>query len=172
MKEEDFLIETKRLQLCLISREYQADIFREFTETVARFLINKPTGKIEDTISFIDKSRAASLAGRNCQLVAVNRKTGEFIGCLGVHHLDETPAFGLWIKESAWGQGYGREALSALKSWAKKNLTVSHVLYPVFFDNLRSRRLAESAGGIFQRAMVGCDTRGQETDEIEYFIPL
>lgn len=172
MKEEDFSIETERLRLCLISRDYQDDIFREFTETVAQFLVNKPTGKIEDTSRFIEESRAASLAGHNCQLVALERKTGKFIGCLGVHHLDEAPALGIWIKESAWGQGYGREAIAALKVWAKKNLSVAQVSYPVFSSNLRSRRLAEASGGIFKRTMAGHDSRDQETDEIEYLITL
>ena len=168
---KNFRIETNRLFLCLISLDFCEDIFREFTEEVALFLFNKPTGKISDTKKFIIKSRKETLMGNNLQLIAVDKENGQFLGCLGIHKIKEgKPEMGLWFKKSSWRNGYGKEAMLALKKWAKDNITCEFLFYPAFLDNLPSRKIAEFLGGKIKEKKINKNIRGDEFKEIIYII--
>jgi len=71
--------------------------------------------------------------------------------CLGMNALEDkdmpSPELGLWIKESAHGQGFGREVVAALAEWAHKNLGKESFIYPVAVQNVASRRIAEGLHG-------------------------
>jgi len=58
-----------------------------------------------------------------------------------------SPELGLWIKESAHGQGFGREVVAALAEWAHKTLGKESFFYPVAVQNTASRRIAEALRG-------------------------
>ena len=59
----------------------------------------------------------------------------------------ESPELGLWIKESAHGQGFGREVVAAVAEWAYKTLGKKSFVYPVAVKNTASRRIAEGFHG-------------------------
>ena len=165
-------ISTKRLALKPILPAYREEIFREFTEAVTRYTYPQPTGNIEDTDSFIRSSCEEMAKGENLQLVAIVRDTGEFIGCMGVHELAERPEIGLWLKESAWGKGYGFEIVAALKDWAEGHLEYEYLYYPVHRDNVASRRLAEKLGGELEPGeLVLKNMRGEKHPGVAYRIP-
>jgi len=168
---ENLEIVTDRLLIKLIGLEYKDDIFREFTKEVARFLIPQPTGEIIDTVNFIDQSRKNSLAGSDLQLIVLDRKNGEFLACVGIHAPDtKVPELGLWFKKSAWGKGYGKESMAALKAWIESNLDYEKIRYPVFKENIASRKIIESLGGkLFKESLVK-NQNGEELIELEYFI--
>src|SRR5512147_1515942 len=42
---------------------------------------------------------------------------------------------GLWLKESAHGQGFGREVVAALAEWAHKNLGKESFICPIAVQN-------------------------------------
>jgi RimJ/RimL family protein N-acetyltransferase len=71
--------------------------------------------------------------------------------CLGIAGIDEAdqpmPELGIWLKETAYGQGYGTEAVSALATWATEALGKTTFLYPVAEENVASRRIAEKLNG-------------------------
>lgn len=168
---ENFEIITDRLKLVPINLIYQEVIFKEFTLEVTHFLTPQPTGNIQDTINFINDSLAKTLAGSELQLVALDKNTQEFLGCVGFHKTDtNTPELGLWFKQSVWGLGYGKESMLALKNWAKDNLIYDHISYPVCKDNLPSRKIAEFLGGKIAREYIGNNSRGGEFEEVEYLI--
>jgi len=168
---KDFKIITERLLLVPINILYQADIFREFTEDVARYLVPQPTGDINDTVNFINDSFEETRQGRELQLIALDKKTKEFLGCVGLHKINtKKPEFGLWFKKSVWGLGYGKDSMLALKNWAEVNLEYEYIIYPVFKDNLPSRKIAEFLGGKIAREFIGKNFKGEESEEIEYLI--
>jgi len=68
---------------------------------------------------------------------------------------------GVWIKESAQGRGYGREAVAAVIKWASEKFRPSGFLYPVVDENTPSRRLAETLGG----KIIGTRQRHKHGDE-------
>jgi ribosomal-protein-alanine N-acetyltransferase len=167
----DTVVETARLRLVPISYKYSEIIFFEFTERVTKYLIPKPTGDIVDTENFISESLDNLAKGTDLQLVVLEKKTGEFLGCAGLHHLDtSSPEPGIWLKKSAQGMGYGFETVAALKKWADENLQYEYLYYPVEVANIASRRIPEKLGGKLVREFKKENTRGEMRDMVEYRI--
>jgi RimJ/RimL family protein N-acetyltransferase len=87
-------------------------------------------------------------AGKELSSVIRLTSTNEFIGRAGLHPADSTLLeAGIWIKESAQGRGYGREAVVGVIKWASGEFHPSGFLYPVVDENIPSRRLAEALRG-------------------------
>ncbi len=60
----------------------------------------------------------------------------ECLGMAGLEECDaESPELGLWMKESAHGQGFGREVVAAVAAWAHKTLGKKSFMYPVAVQN-------------------------------------
>jgi len=58
-----------------------------------------------------------------------------------------SPELGLWLKESAHGQGFGREVVAALVAWGHATFGKGSFIYPVAVQNTASRRIAEKLYG-------------------------
>ena len=142
-------IEGDRIKLLAIDNKFATDIFREFTEEVTTYMIPSPPKSIEGTESFIAASRCGMEIGYNLQLVVISKATGEFLGNCGLHGENKvkTPEIGIWLKKGASGNGYGREAVRTLIDWAKENLDLDYLVYPVDRRNVPSRKIPESLGG-------------------------
>jgi ribosomal-protein-alanine N-acetyltransferase len=144
-----FELDTERVSLRLISLEHAQDIFREFTSRIARYMSPKPHERIEGTHDFIGSALTALNLGQGLPLVILERNTGEFLGCCGLNGKDDPqhPELSIWVRRSAHGNGYGKEAIVALKRWADINLSCEYLTYPVDRRNKASRRIPEALGG-------------------------
>jgi ribosomal-protein-alanine N-acetyltransferase len=168
---KNFKIETERLILVPIDLAYKDDIFREFTLEVARFLVPQPTGDMANTIYFITDSREKTLNNAELQLIALDKATNEFMGCVGLHDIDtKIPELGLWFKKSVWGKGYGKESMLALKKWADNNLKYDTINYPIFKENIPSQKIAEFLGGVIAAELISKNQNGLEFNEVRYSI--
>jgi RimJ/RimL family protein N-acetyltransferase len=78
----DIEIETGRLLLKPISLDYADVIFKEFTSEITKYMYPKPAENIEETKDFIEESLEGLANGTNLQLILVNKKNNEFIGCI------------------------------------------------------------------------------------------
>lgn len=164
-------LETERLLLVSIAPAHREDIFREFTKEITVYMFPQPTGDIADINAFIEESLAEMKAGSNLQLVALDKQTKEFLGCMGLHHIDtKTPEMGIWLKKSAHGNKYGQEAMAAIKRWADAELEYDYILYPAGIYNIASRKVAESLGGKLIRQFTGKNQLGEPMEEVEYRI--
>lgn len=165
------IIETDRLRLVPISSEYRQEIFQAFTDRVARYTYPQPTGNIADTDVFISGSLDSMEQGGELQFVAVSKNDGDFIGCTGLHHLSTRPEPGLWLKESAWNNGFGFEIVAALKRWVDRYIVYEYLYYPVHKDNVPSRRIPEKLGGILEKEeFVSRNARGEDYTMVAYRI--
>jgi RimJ/RimL family protein N-acetyltransferase len=77
------------------------------------------------------------------------------------------PELGLWLKESAHGQGFGREVVAALVQWGHATLGKGSFIYPVAIQNIASRRIAENLHG----EIIG-NRRNPKYDSVVYSIPF
>jgi RimJ/RimL family protein N-acetyltransferase len=171
MDTSNIIIETANLCLKGISLGYKDDIFREFTPGIATYMSPKPAERIDETVEFISTSIKENKEGSNLQIVILDKTSKDFLGCGGLHHIDQkTPELGIWIKKSAHGHGYGKEAVTALKEWADKNLDYEYILYPVDSENLASRRIPESFGGEIFREYDHVSMSGKKLHLLEYRI--
>lgn len=171
MNLKSFVIESERLRLVPTSEDYAQDIFEEFTDEITKFMMPRTPKKIEETLEFIRASRIAMDKGEELELVILDKFTGEFIGHAGMRKLNtDVPVLGIWIKKSAHGHKFGREAVKALKDWADKNLRYKYLEYPVDKKNTPSRKIAESLGGTVAREIKKTNMAGNILDEVEYRI--
>jgi len=164
-------IKTPRLTLVPISKSDAQSILKEFTEEITTYMYPKPPESIEDVLDFIHYSIETMKVGNNVQLVITNKRNGEFLGCIGLHHIDQkNPELGIWLKKSAHGNGYGLEAIRHLVEWAKKNVGFDHLKYPVDTRNVPSKRIPEVLGGAVQKAYKKKALSGHTLDILEYWI--
>jgi len=171
MDTSNITIETKNLCLRGITIADKDDIFREFTQEITTHMFPKPAEKIEETIEFIETSIKENNEGSNFQIVILYKEDKAFLGCGGLHHIDrKTPELGIWIKQSAHGHGYGKEAVIAIKEWADENLDYEYILYPVYAQNLASRRIPEFFGGEIAREYDEVSMSGRKLHLLEYRI--
>ncbi len=164
-------IESERLLLVPISMDYKNEIFKEFTKEITTYMFPAPAKDISETEAFIGDSLKELAEGSNLQLVILNKDSKEFFGCCGLHHIDtKTPEFGVWLKKSAHGKFYGKEAMAAIKKWADENLKYDYLLYPVADKNIPSRMIPESMGGKIEAEYDKTGLGGNECHILEYRI--
>ena len=164
-------LDSERLRLLPISEVYTDVIFSEFTPDVATYMYPRPAEQRADTEAFVQSAMQENRDGMNLNMVITLRETGEFLGCVGLHHLAASrPEFGIWVKQSAHMHGYGREAIHLLKRWADTYLPYEYLIYPVDSRNLSSRKIPESLGAAIISQFGGTSGMGQELTLIKYRI--
>jgi len=149
-------IAAERILLRPISEKDAGEIFQNFTAEVTRYMSPQPPARFEETLAFISNALEGVRREENLQFVIVDKKSGEFLGCCGLHGHGNpvTPELGIWLKISAHGNGYGKEAIIALVQWADRYLKYDYLTYPVDRDNIPSRKIPESLGSeIFEEAL-------------------
>ena len=167
----DTTIITERLKLVPLSETYAPEIFRELTEDVTMYMFTKPPKKIEETIEFIQKARERIMNGEELNVSIFNKNTGEFLGGGGAKKINtRTPELGIWIKKSAHGNKYGREAVIALKDWIDQHVDHEYIKYPVDKKNIASRKIAEALGGVMREEYPKENMAGNTLDIVEYWI--
>ncbi|WP_207459360.1 GNAT family N-acetyltransferase [Azospirillum sp. SYSU D00513] len=138
---------SERLSLRSFTPGDAPEIFAAVTPTLTRFMVFDPSPSL---VSFSEVWRIwlpNMAAGTDLYLVVRATGSGEFLGLTGLHGIGAPePEAGIWIKESAHGSGFGREAVSTLVGWAGRVIGVRSILYSVAEENRPSRRVAESLG--------------------------
>lgn len=164
-------IETKRLLLEPINFEYIDVIFQHFTKEITEFMYPQPSKNKKDTIDFIESSMKSMKLGTNIQMVIIHSHTREFLGAVGLHHVDSvTPELGIWLKKGAHGCRYGYEAVSGLIDYAKENLNFTYLKYPVDKENVPSRKIPERQGAKIEEEYTIQNLVGKELNILEYRI--
>jgi RimJ/RimL family protein N-acetyltransferase len=163
----DISLASERLDLRPFGPEDASEAFAAITPALTRFMNWEPPATPE---AFAEVWRAwlpAMAAGTDLHFVIRSRSRGEFLGLAGLHGIDHAaPELGVWIKQTAHGHGYGREAVATLIAWTSPRFDIDHFVWPVAEANLPSRRLAEALGG----TIVGSAPRAEYTAAI-YRIP-
>ena len=140
------VILSPRLQLSRFQLADAEEVFACITPAITRFMQWEPPSWSE-YIARCNK-RLQTPEPNTLSFVIRRRDSKE---CLGMTALEDkdmpSPELGLWIKESAHGQGFGREVVAALAEWAHKNLGKESFIYPVAVQNVASRRIAEGLHG-------------------------
>jgi len=167
-----FGLDTGRIRLRPISMDDAEAIFREFTPAITLYMGPKSPDQIEQTQAWVASALRRLRDGVDLQLVVEDAVSGEFLGCCGLHGNGKPiyPEFGIWIKASAHGHGYGREAIAALKQWVDRNIQYEYLVYPVDRRNTASRRISESLGGVVFRENTFKKEDGNCLDLVVYKI--
>jgi [ribosomal protein S5]-alanine N-acetyltransferase len=164
-------IDSPRTRLVPIRLTDTRALFETFDARITRYMHPKPSDTVEEMAQFVRDSIAGLEAGTHLQMVILSRPDEGFLGCIGLHALDQAePEMGIWLKEAAHGRGLGREAAGALIAWACQQDRFEAIHYPVDQRNLASRRIPQAHGGVIVREFRAISRGGAELDLVEYRI--
>lgn len=164
-------IESNRLLQVPIEMQYSKDIFQHFTSEITKYMYPKPPNDLVQTETLVSYSIQDLENGTDLQLVILDKTSGEFLGCSGLHHLRaRVPELGIWLKKEAQNRAYGQEAIGAIVSWARRNIRFSALKYPVDKRNIPSKKIPERLGGVPVKEYKKMNLGGELLDEIEYWI--
>ncbi len=164
-------IECNRLFLKSISLAYKKPIFETFTEEITTYMYPRPPKNTAQTASFIKNSLEGMKNEHELILVILKKDSQEFLGCAGIHRINSKhPEFGIWLKKTAHRNGYGLEAITAMKNWCEENLDCEYFTYPVDEENYPSRRIPEKLGGEVVRTYQKRNLSGRILNLLEYRI--
>jgi RimJ/RimL family protein N-acetyltransferase len=145
---QEVALTSERLSLRSLKPDDAAEIFASITAALTRFMTWSPAPTLGAFEATWRDWLARMAAGTDLSLVIRLAASGEFLGMASLHGIgSDDPEPGIWIKETAQGLGYGREAVAALIGWAAHELGIDSFIYPVMAANARSCRLAERLGG-------------------------
>ena len=165
----DVIIETERLYLKAISRDFADDIFREFTPEITKYMYPKPKENIEETYEYIEKTLSKIKEGDELEMVITKKENNEFIGVCGIYDLNKLgPGLWIWIKKSSHNNGFGLEAINGLIEWSNINIKFDYLEYPVDKRNIASRRIPEKNNGKIVKEEKSEGEAGNELDEYIY----
>jgi RimJ/RimL family protein N-acetyltransferase len=151
---------SERLTLRAVAPADRAEVFAQTTDRIATHMSWAPPSE-EEHRELWESLPAAMQAGQHLFLVIRRTDTGEFIGMTSLHPADgDMLETGIWIKESAHGLGYGREAVAAVVQWASGVFGAGGFLWPVVAANIPSRKLAEMLGA----QIIGTEPRPKRGD--------
>ena len=161
-----------RLSLRAFTPADAPEIFAAVSPTITRFMSWDPSPSPAAFAEVWRQWLPRMTAGTDLSLVIRLRATGEFLGVAGIHRIGSAePEVGIWLKETAHGLGYGREAVAAIVQWSPAHIGATALIYPVAKQNRPSRRLAESLHGTIIGERNLRKSSGVVLDEVAYRIP-
>jgi RimJ/RimL family protein N-acetyltransferase len=159
------------LRLVPVTEAFQNDVIAHFGPPVTDFLKSAPITTPEEARAYFDRVERGRDARTDFVTAIMQSDSGEFLGCAGVHGLaTRTPSLGIWLKASAHGHGYGREAVTAIAAWAFETFDVDYLRYGADKRNAASIRIAESLGGRLGREYDMISDSGRPLQIVEYHL--
>lgn len=170
MEVEYLIIESEHIKLVPLEKRFAEEIFTEFNEDVCKYMYPAPALTIDETYEFINSTLPKIKEGKDYTFVILKKDTDEFIGCGGVHHLQEDiPEFGIWTKVSSHGNHYGYEAIKAAYDYFKPYYKA--FLYPVDMDNTPSKKIPLKLDGKLNKRIDQLNQQGRLLKIEEYLVP-
>ena len=167
MPKQHFNLSTARLTLKPFTATDADDTYQQITPTLTRFMSWEPPETRQDFDQIWQRWLEQIKNGEELICVIRKNENQEFLGIVGFHHVQSnTPEIGIWIREDRHGLGFGPEAVRTLVTWASKKFNIQHFIYPVAIENMASRKIAESLGGIAQYV-----EQQPKYKAVTYFIP-
>lgn len=168
---DTLLIESERLWLRPIEMKDAQNIFDTFTATVTKYMFPRPNANLLEVDAFISQCMMRRRQYKDNVMTIILQSTFEFIGIVGVHNIHtSTPELGVWIKEDAFGHGYGREAVHAIVDNFNEIKVFDYYIYPVDSRNTSSQNIAKSLGGEIMSHRQEVNQMGKTLEIDEYWI--
>lgn len=149
LRPEGIHIESRRLSIRPFSASDADATFPCITPSLTRWMAWEPPIDRDEFDRIWQAWLSARAEGTDFVFAIRERDNGGFLGLTGLHHVKVASAvLGIWIREDRHGEGIGSEAVGLVAAWASSELGIERFTYPVAEENSRSRRIAESLGGV------------------------
>lgn len=116
---------------------------------VTRYTYMPHPYSVDDFRQFYRKIQSPKVRAHNIVFAIVDKLSGEAIGAVGVHHIDEANGkaeVGYWLAKSYWGKGIVVEAVDRVNEFLFGERKLQRVFARVWHPNVRSARVLEKAG--------------------------
>ena len=150
----DLILETDRLLLREL-RLSDADAFfaMDNNPNVHRYLWNKPTQKIEETIEIIAFVRKQYVDNGIGRFAMISKETNEFMGWAGlkfnteiVNNKTNFYDIGYRLDEKFWTKGYASEASFTWLKYAFETIKIKTMEAAAHSENIASNRILQKMG--------------------------
>ncbi len=140
-------LETQNLSLYPVNDSHVPEIFAHFRGKVLTYMVPSAP-KTQNEIAQIVRDWAEQCRqGTDSVFAIIKKLDGEFLGIVGLHNQkNQMPELGVWLKPTAQGHHFGREAVGGVIQYAK-SLGVRRLCYPVDIRNTPSKKIALFFGG-------------------------
>lgn len=164
-------IQSERLSMRSIEERDAEPISKEYTGSVTAYMHYPQLGSLNSLKHRIREVREEMKQGEKIALVIFDKQE-EFLGRFTLENLgSKNIELGGWLKQSAQGKGFGKEAVLSIKLWAEDHLNFEYIIWPCASVNIASRKLAESVGGEVKKEYKKKNANGKEFLYLEYWIP-
>jgi RimJ/RimL family protein N-acetyltransferase len=160
------VIQSTRVQLSQFRMMDAQEVFGCITPAIAKYMPWEPPSWSE----YVARCEKRVQAPEPNMFYFVIRRLDnrECLGMASFEGADSvSPELGLWLKETAHGQGFGLEVVAALVDRGHAALGKGSFIYPVAVQNSASRRIAERLHG----EIIGNRTN-PKYDSVVYRIPF
>lgn len=116
---------------------------------VMRYTDEKPFKDVGTVFLMLQSVQTLLSSGESLEWAIVPLDGGQAIGTCGLHSFNEsfdTAEVGCLLRQSAWGNGYMKDAINLLKVYAKDALALRHLMADVHLDNKRAQQLFKALG--------------------------
>jgi [ribosomal protein S5]-alanine N-acetyltransferase len=148
-------LETPRLLLRPFElSDAQAMFEMDSTPVVHKYLWQKPSIDIEETIKTIEYVQKQYKENNIGRFATILKETGEFIGWTGIKFVTEEPEngninfydYGYRLNEKYWGKGYATEASVAWLDYAFNQMKINEMNAYTHAQNGASNHILEKVG--------------------------
>lgn len=148
------ILETDRLILReLRLSDAEAFFAMDANPNVHKYLWNKPTQKISETIEVIEFVRKQYVENGIGRFAMILKETDEFIGWAGLKYNTEAVNnrinfydIGYRLDEKFWGKGYASEATFAWLKYAFETMKITTIEAAAHAENEASNRILQKIG--------------------------
>lgn len=163
-------IEGSRVRLRSYRREDAPDYWEAVEESRQRIAAWLPWihgfHSLDDAREYTIRTRARWMTREDLTMGIFERETGRLLGGCGLHRIDwavRSFDVGYWLRTTAEGHGYMREAIQLLTNLAFDVLAANRVQIRMDVRNHRSRKVAEALGyvmeGTLRNSILGAENQ-------------
>lgn len=135
----------------------------------AKYMLWNVTTSEEDAKARMERTIEFEKNQPHCFIV-YEKKSGQAIGWAGMEQIEEGvyEDRGVAIGPAFVGQGYGKQILNALTTYARDSLGARKMVWSYRSQNIASKRTAEACGFVYTYSEDKVDPRNGEPYVVEY----
>ena len=149
-------METERLALKHISRQYAAGIFGfSSRQQPTKYVLWERHKTIMDTYSYIDFLQKLEITGEYMIWILIEKKSNSVIGTIDLNYEPDYNGveFGIILSDFYWHRGYAGEALCRILEFARTELSLNEIIGVCVNGNRSSEKLMMRNGFIFEKTI-------------------
>ncbi|MBI5218045.1 MAG: GNAT family N-acetyltransferase [Bacteroidia bacterium] len=158
-------LESKRLRLTAITKEYVNDIFDiYFDYDVIRYTDSNLHFSKEDTEKFIEHLQARMQIGEAIYWGLFHKELNKIIGTLGLYHIDHKHSFasvGCILGKDYWRQGYMSEAFKKIIPFSFSKIKLHRIEAQMYIHH-------EASISLFEKLRFSREAKLRENFQIEW----